>query len=166
MSPIRYAFAHDWPTKIYLAACSGTCLVLAILACRPSLELFKDWQYVLLFVVVVLVAPVFGFFISLPYAFLVLRPLYWVQERRNGGPFKPGDRVQILAGPHKGKVTTVRAFWQNGQLCVELGCQAKAEFSDIVAPTQLLRESRNEVDERMVETDRELMGEQETHRRL
>lgn len=140
MSPIRYAFAHDWPTKIYLGACSGTCLVLAILACRPSLELFKDWQYVLLLIVAVVIAPVLGFYLALPCEFLVLGPLYRVQERRNGGPFKPGDRVRILVGPHRGKVTTVRKSWQGGRLCVDLGCQAETEFSDIFAPTQLLNE--------------------------
>lgn len=141
LSPIRYAFAHDWPTKIYLGACSGTCLVLAILACRPSPEMIKDWQYVLLFLVIVVIAPVLGFFLSLPYAFLVLGPLYWVQERRNGGPFKPGDRVRILVGAHKGMVTTVRKPWQGGRLCVDLGAQAEAEYSDVFAPTQLLRQS-------------------------
>lgn len=154
MSLIRYAFAHDWPLKIYLGACSGTCLALAILACRPSLEMFKDWQYVLVFIGATVISPVLGFYLALPCGFFVLGPLYWFQERRNGGPFKPGDRVQILAGPHKGKVTTVRAFWQNKQLCVELGCQTKSEFADIFTPTQLLRESRYAVDERMGEVDR------------
>jgi hypothetical protein len=119
--------------------CSGTGLVLAVLACKPSLELFKDWQYGLLFLVAIVAAPTLGFYLSLPCAFLVLGPLYWIQERRNGGPFKPGDRVRILAGPHRGVLTTVCSTWQGGRLRVELGREAKATYTDVFSPTQLLR---------------------------
>jgi len=160
MSPIRYAFAHNWPTKIYLGACSGTFFVLTILACRPSLELFKDWQYVLLFIFAVVIAPVLGFYLVLPCGFLVLGPLYRVQERRNGGPFKPGDRVRILVGAHRGKSGIVQADLQQYGLRVTLasddGNITKSKATELLySPTQLLRERSSGVDERMVERDRE-----------
>lgn len=160
MSPIRYAFAHDWPLKIYLSACSGTCLVLAILACRPSVELFTDWQYMLVFIVAVVISPVLGFYLALPCGFLVLGPLYRVQERRNGGPFKPGDWVRILVGAHRGKSGIVQADLQQYGLRVALasddGNMTKGKATELMySPTQLLGERSGGVDEQKLEKDRE-----------
>jgi hypothetical protein len=101
--------------------------------------MFKDWRYVLLFAVCVFVAPVLGFFLGLPLAFVVIGPLYRLQAWRNGAPFRPGDHVRVLVGPHCGRVTQVREHWQGNSLRVELGPEAEKAFQDIFSPTQLLK---------------------------
>lgn len=138
-APIRYAFARDWPLKAYLGLCSALCLAAAVYACQPSPTLFKDWLYVLVFLAVIVVAPVLGFFLALPFAFAIVGPFYHLQACRNGSPFKPGDRVRVLVGPYRNRLTQVRSRWQGDSLRVELGPEADETYKDIFVPTQLLR---------------------------
>ncbi len=67
-------------------------------------------------------------------------PFFYAREMKNGGPFKVGDTVQILSGPHKGRISRVYSTWQGNTLRVELGTREKDEFKDIFSPAQLLRE--------------------------
>ena len=139
-SPLRYVFARDWPLKAYLGLCMGLCLAVSVAACRPRAELFKDWRYDLLFLVAIVVSPVIGFFLALPFIFIVVGPFYRFQAWRNGAPFQPGDRVRILAGPHCGRVTQVRMLWQHNTVRVGLGPVEEETYKDIFSQTQLLRE--------------------------
>jgi hypothetical protein len=145
-SPIRYVFARDWPLKGYLVVSAGSCLAAAVHACQPSIALFKDWRYALLFLVATVVAPVLGFFLALPFASIVIGPFYHFQAWRNGAPFRPGDRVRILVGPHRDRITRVRSRWQGDSLRVELGPEEDETFNDIFSPTQLLSEPNAEPD--------------------
>lgn len=145
-SPVRYVFARDWPLKAYLGLGAGLCLVGAIYACQPSLPMFRDWRYVLLFVASAVIAPVLGFVLALPFAWIVIGPLYRFQAWRNGAPFRPGDCVRVLVGPYHGRITRVRERWQGGSLRVELGPEADKAFKDVFSPTQLLRETTAEPD--------------------
>ncbi len=45
---------------------------------------------------------------------LLLQSTYEATERRNGGPFRLGDRVMILTGRHYGHVATVTQQYQFG----------------------------------------------------
>ena len=69
----------------------------------------------------------------------VIGPLYYSREMKNDGPFKIGDTVQILCGPHKGRVSRVYSTWQRNALRVELSATEKDKFKDILSPAQLLR---------------------------
>ena len=53
-----------------------------------------------------------------------------------------GDRVQILAGPHRDRVFRVYEVWdERCQVRVDLDEEAKKEFTDVFSYTQVCRES-------------------------
>jgi len=80
-----------------------------------------------------------GFFVSVAFAFFVFGPICYDQSEKNGGPFEPGDLVQIIWGPHQDRIGRVYSDWQQGALRVELGDEAREKYNDIFAPYQLLR---------------------------
>ena len=58
----------------------------------------------------------------------------------NGGPFAIGDRVFILAGPHKGEVGTVYELWKSRfQLRVFLNEEEKKKVKDVLGDHQVWR---------------------------
>lgn len=74
---------------------------------------------------------------------MILAPVVWPALHRwrvrvNGGPFKIGDRVQIISGPYAGLVTHVKEPWQGVALQVELGDLRQKPYDDIVSPEQLI----------------------------
>ncbi len=143
-SPIQYAFAHEWPLKIYLGMCVGLCLAGSVHVCEPGQGVFRDWPYLFWLLAVIILAAVLGFYLALPFAWMLLGPLYRLQARRNGAPFAPGDYVRVLVGPHRGRVVRVREHWQADNLRVDLGPAADTQYQDIFSPTQLLREPIDE----------------------
>jgi hypothetical protein len=68
-------------------------------------------------------------------------PILAIRGDMNGGPFKPGDTVQVLTGSHRGTITTVYSAWQGNSVRVRLGQKEEEEtFKDVMCPWQLLRE--------------------------
>ena len=68
---------------------------------------------------------------------LFLVPILMGREMKNGGPFKVGDEVQILSGPHSGRVASIYTIQELGPR-VQLGPKEREELNDVFAPTQLL----------------------------
>jgi hypothetical protein len=138
---MQYIFAKNWPMKAYfvLAATVGIWLVISI--CQPSLGMFADWQFLVLFIVSITLGPILFIYLTLPCAWLFLGPLYHLRAKLNGAPFHVGDRVRILVGPHRNCVVQVYDVWsERNQVRVELGAQARAEVSDVFSCTQVYRE--------------------------
>ena len=134
-------FARDWPTKAFFGLAALFGLWAAVSACQPSAAMFRDWQFVLLFVVSIIVAPVLACFLSLLVGFFFLGPIYHWRATLNGAPFHVGDRVRILVGPHRDRVVQVYAVWiERSQVCVELDELSKTEAKDVFSFTQVCRE--------------------------
>ncbi|HEY4760490.1 MAG TPA: KOW motif-containing protein, partial [Thermoguttaceae bacterium] len=76
----------------------------------------------------------------------ILSPIYYDRGLKNGAPFREGDMVRILVGPHRDRIVKVYAMWQGNTVRVELGDKEKREFKDIFSPAQLLREENAEQD--------------------
>ena len=85
-----------------------------------------------------------GYFGAALIGWPILGTMYYERELKNGGPFEVGNAVQILAGPHKGRITRVYSTWQGNSVRVELGEEAKKTYKDVFSPTQLLREDDDE----------------------
>ncbi len=117
-------------------------LAVAILTVRSiglNAEYFGDPWYVVMLVVATVLSLILGFFAAIPTAWVLLGPILMEQGIVNGGPFVPGDIVQIIAGPHRNRRSHVYSTWQHETVRVDLGEQAKAEYADIFAAFQLLR---------------------------
>ena len=107
--------------------------------CAGFLHPFGAWWDLVRLAWFVFLASLLGFFLALFPGWFVVGPLLYDREIKNGGPFKIGDTVQVLSGPHRGRITRVYATWQHGALRVELGPKEKEEFTDVLAPVRLLR---------------------------
>src|SRR5262245_2694457 len=108
---MQYIFAKDWPMKAYFALAASLGISIVVAVCQPSTAMFRDWQFALLFLVSIIVAPVLAFFLSLPCAFMFLGPVYFLRAKLNGAPFQVGDRVRILVGPHRDRVVQIYDVW-------------------------------------------------------
>jgi hypothetical protein len=136
-------FARNWPFRLWLAAVGVSAAIADVRACEPSFASLQNWPFVLLLLVVIVVAPVLAFFLSLPVAMLVLGPLYKIRARMNGAPFHTGDYVEILAGPNCGRIVEVEAIWkQRGQVVVDLGHPRQKGVQFAFGETQLCRAAR------------------------
>jgi hypothetical protein len=144
----QYIFARDWPMKLFLWLVPVLAAVGALGACQPTAAMFRDWRYVTLLIVCVLLAIILGFFLSLPLAWILLSPSYHAQGLRNGAPFHPGDRVRILAGPHRGRIVEVREVWAfRSQIRVEIDAKATEDATDEFSPTEICREKEPPINE-------------------
>lgn len=69
-----------------------------------------------------------------------LRMLYSLVARINGGPFRKGDTVEILVGPHRGRTGQVYEEWkERNEVRVDLGAEAANRCEDVFGHVQLVR---------------------------
>jgi hypothetical protein len=139
-STTQYLFANNWPIKMHLGIAAVLGLWIAVSICQPSMSSFADWQYSLLFVVSILLAPIVAVGLSLILVPFVWGPIFHARERLNGGPFLVGDRVRILVGPHRGRISRVYSLWQGSSVRVQIGKEAEDTYKDVFSPMQLVRE--------------------------
>lgn len=138
-------FASAWPGRIWFTAIPLLVAVPVVVTCAGLLHPFSAlWNFVQ-FAWFVLLGLILGFFLALFPGWFVIGPLYYIREVMNGGPFKIGDTVQILCGPHKGRISRVYSTWQGNTLRVELSASEKEKCKDIFSPAQLLRADTREL---------------------
>lgn len=136
---IHYFYAGDWPVKIWFGFVLLFSVVLAVRASHPTMAALADWRVLLWLVAAVVLALLLGFFVAVMCGWLILGPLYYARLQMNGGPFKVGDHVEILYGPHRGRVVRVYSLWQGYGVRVELGEKEKETFKDVFGATKLLK---------------------------
>jgi hypothetical protein len=136
-------FASKWPLSLWFASTSlGTVLFLLNIE-NFNLRDLSDWNTVALYLLLIVTSAALGFMFGAVGSGFIGRLFHW-RALVNGGPFKPGDRVQIIGGTHDGVLTHVYSGWQGASLRVDLGDEAKEKFQDIFFPAQLLRVSQND----------------------
>ncbi|MEN6497158.1 MAG: KOW motif-containing protein, partial [Thermoguttaceae bacterium] len=130
--------ASDWPERIWLCA-FPVVFAVGVLRSIPLRYAFDSICSAGLVVVVLGLSLVTGLVLSIPAAWILFGSILMEQGLRNGGPFKPGDLVQVIAGPHRNRIARVYSTWQCETVRVDLGEAAKSRFQDIFASHQLLR---------------------------
>jgi hypothetical protein len=80
-----------------------------------------------------------GFWIGIITVWFVFGPILYHQGFLNGGPFQAGDVVQVISGPHRDQIGRIDSAWQHETWRVDLGEEARENYSDIFADYQLLR---------------------------
>ena len=106
-----------------------------------TLRDLMDWRCAAWLVAVILTSGPFGFFLGCLVAPFLSIPLMRLADRLNHGPFKVGDRVQIITGEFAGTVTTITDGWQGFSVRVDLGADARKSFKDIFQRNELMRAS-------------------------
>jgi len=142
LMPIRYIYARDWPLKGYFGAWAVFGIVMVIHECQPSRAMFGDWAFCALFIAALVVAPVFFAFASILVSFVFFVPIYYLGDRLAGAPFRAGDRVRILVGPHRNRVVEIYDVWDSRrQIRVRLDAESETKVRDVFSFTQVCREN-------------------------
>jgi hypothetical protein len=134
-------FAAQWPIRLWQAFFCFIAVSLGLWVAPPTADLWGQGGASSPWLSIVLGALLVGWLVSIGTATMVLGPLYRRQGIENGGPFREGDVVQILAGPHKGRITRVYTTWQGVSIRVDLGEKEKKRRRDVFSPVQLLKEN-------------------------
>jgi len=119
----------------------------AIWGIPPLSVIAPDWGTAGGCAIAIVFALTFGFFFGvLCFMDVYSRssPIYDICVRINGGPFKVGDTVQILTGPHRGRVTQIYSPWRESAFRVRLGPEEEKECKDIFSSMGLLRNENTE----------------------
>jgi len=135
-------YAKDWPWKLVHASIFMAVVIFAVVASWKVA--FIDLKGFFLFVIIVLLSLPLGYFTGTLFTACFFGPLYTARGDVNGSPFAVGDMVQILSGPHKGRVVRIYSKWQGNSVRVELGEQEKETFGDVFSPHKLIREKNAE----------------------
>ncbi len=61
-------------------------------------------------------------------------------------PFKVGDRVQVISGPHAGTVAEVYSRWQGKTFRVQISLEAQRTFEDVFGALDVMRVGGTEMD--------------------
>ncbi len=86
-----------------------------------------------------------GLFVSLVVGWMLVGSLEHGRVIANGGPFKVGDLVQVITGPHAGRIGRVYAQGAYETLHVDLGPEAKEKHEDCFGGIKLIRVAETEL---------------------
>jgi hypothetical protein len=131
MKPRFFHFVCAHPVMI--SWCLGAAAVDIFVAnvATASFTVFRS-EMILPLVIALIPGTFLGLWVGV---FTTLLPVEKVCKRLNGAPFRVGDSVFILSGPHKGMVAEVygTTVGQGGEklLKLELGPKHRADYSDI-----------------------------------
>jgi len=140
-SPVRASRIH------YIVAHSlkltGWCSIAAFLALfwapsAPALLTAPSAMDIFVFVLATLAAVPLGMIFG---GVLLCPFVHVIGSKINGAPFREGDRVRILVGPHRDRIASVYAVWkERNQVRVALDEQAYKDVKDVFGLTQVCRE--------------------------
>jgi hypothetical protein len=106
-SGIHYFFAGKWPIKIWMVVFPLVAGTWAGSSCWTLLVSPANWKAPLVFLGLVLLASLLGYFVGILVGWPVIGLLYYDRSLKNGEPFKRGDTVQILVGQHRDRIVPV-----------------------------------------------------------
>ena len=131
--------ASHWLPRLWII---GVCLWFAVgtrHSIGPLRYAFNDIWSASVVLAALILSIIAGFLLAVFAGWVLFGSTLAEQGRRNGGPFQPGDLVQVLSGRHRNRVARVYSTWQCNTVRVDLGEDAKERFRDIFPAYQLLR---------------------------
>lgn len=144
MSPaptrLHYFYAQNWPAWIWftVAPLVPVLVVARALGTPPDLSAFGPEARSYLFLLGV--TWLLGYLVSGLVGWFIFGPLYHYRAEVNGYPFRPGDRVEILVGPSRGRVVRVADVWeQRGEVRVEAPESAGGKKRTVYQFTQVIK---------------------------
>ena len=99
-----------------------------------NVEIFPNFCVLVLYLVLLFLAGIIGFLASLILGSIILFPIYLWRAKLNGAPFKANDEVQIITGPHHGRIGRIYEIWSDRkEVRVWLGPKESEELKDVFA---------------------------------
>lgn len=114
-----------------LGACAGALISAVVVG--SFCEEFSIWA---------VIAIILAFPLGSVLGFLFLSPIVGaIAGKLNGAPFRLGDVVHILTGPHRDRVGHIYTMWiERSQVRVQLDERAKKETADVFGDHEICRE--------------------------
>src|SRR5438477_4862292 len=113
MKPSRsqYFFAQRWPTGLLMLAIPLLVVYWVYVGYKTSFEPLI-WGNLVVFTFLLLLTLLLGFLVGILFMGLFVGAIYHARGEMNGGPFRKGDLVRILCGPHRDRIVRVYSTWQ------------------------------------------------------
>ncbi len=119
------AIALGLTTKLWIVGVPLGFAYATAIEILPTVYVFPVWKSALFMIWGIFLSLLLGVCCALLLGGLILGLIYQSVVRWNGGPFVQGDLVQILVGPHRGRVVRVYSLAQGFAVHVDLGGEEK-----------------------------------------
>jgi hypothetical protein len=139
VNPIQYAFAYDIPGKLCYVGFPIAVLVWSFVKSDIRLENLKDLSVLGFGLLICVISVPLGLLLAALFICFFLSPFYLAVERMNGGPFRQGDRVYVIAGRNKGEIKEVYSGWQGLAVRLIIGEAEKETFKDVYWSLSLIK---------------------------
>ena len=136
---MRQLVANDWPAKLCFFGAVSVAVWFLCSQVSPPLRELTNWRVALGFIALCIAVIMFALLFALVLSAIFVGPVYQWQARMNGGPFRVGDTVRVIAGPEKGRVAKIYQLSQAASFRIDLGEDARARLTDIYAGYQVER---------------------------
>ena len=136
----HYLLAHTATISIVIGIVGA--LGIMLFALHEEGALIAEWPVVGWILLAAIPIAGIGYILGIVFIWTILGG---IAARIQGWPFSNGDKVIILAGKHKGTVTTVYEVWEpRGQVRLELGSAAKDAVTDVLFAVAVTRTNNTE----------------------
>ena len=136
---LQRLFASKWLLRAWFVSTSVAAAALCLAGSGFRIEHVKDLPLLGWYLLITPLAAALGIILGVFPGVIFVAPLLHVRGLFNGAPFREGDTVQVITGPHAGTVTRVYSGWQGDSVRIDLGGVAAETYADVVSPTEILR---------------------------
>ena len=131
-------WATGRPLFILRRTCIAALITWAFISIAPSLAASTDFWTIVYAGKLILISFICGHFVSALCGTFILGPIQLSKAKENGYPFRPGDRVYVIAGRDAGTIAAVYDTWRNDGIRIDIGERRKEHLEDIFYPINLL----------------------------
>ena len=139
VSLIQYVFAYDIPGKLCLVGFPTVVLVWSFVISDICFGNIRDLSALGLGLLICVISIPLGLVFAALFICIFLSPFYLAMVKRNGGPFRKGDKVYIIAGRHKGEIREVYSCGQGLTVRLMIGEEERETFEDIYQSFSLMK---------------------------
>jgi len=106
---LQVIFAEDWLPKVWIGGFVVTSMAALIIYFHPTFAVLGLSIFSVVLGIAILLGGLIAYLVSLVLGSCILPHVYRIRERLNGAPFEPGDVVEILKKPHRGRMAQIVA---------------------------------------------------------
>ncbi|QGJ68411.1 Hypothetical protein PBC10988_0700 [Planctomycetales bacterium 10988] len=139
---LQLFMANEYLELQTLMLCIGGTILYNVYDLQVYRGIFSSLDQLILFFATIFLSSIFGFFLFCYVGIFVLTPMQYIAAWCNSGPFHKGDKVQILEGPHRYKVSYIYHVSESNRdnfHYVYTGPEIDRGLTHIYDPSQLIK---------------------------